>query len=144
MFLRMTRTTMLEVIRQDYIRTVRAKGQAEGVIIRKHALRNCLIPLTTVFGGTLAFMFGGSIIIETIFSIPGMGMYLMTGIAGRDYPILNGSVLIISFLICAVNLIVDVAYAFIDPRIMAQYQSKKKKESVRAILEGADGEGAAV
>jgi len=142
MFLRMTRTTMLEVIRQDYIRTARAKGQAESVVIRKHAFKNCLIPLTTVFGGTLAIMLGGSLIIETIFSIPGMGMYMLSGISARDYPIINGSVLIFSFFICAINILVDVAYAFIDPRIMSQYQAKKKKERILAVLES--GEGAPV
>ena len=142
MFLRMTRTTMLEVIRQDYIRTARAKGQMEGVVIRKHALKNCLIPLTTVFGGALAVMFGGSLIIETIFSIPGMGMYMMSGIAARDYMIVNGAVLIISFFICAINILVDIAYILIDPRIKAQYQSKKQKEVVSALLH--EGEGAPV
>ena len=126
-YMRMTRTTMLEVIRQDYIRTARAKGLNEGVIIRKHALKNCLIPLTTVVGAFIATVFSGSIIIETIFSISGMGIYLMGGILGRDYPIINGTVFIISLLVCTVNLLVDVLYSFIDPRIKAQFTSPKKK-----------------
>jgi len=121
MYTRMTRTTMLEVIRQDYIRTARAKGVSEGVVIRKHALKNCLIPLTTVIGTLLANMFSGSIIVETIFSINGMGIYLMSGIIYRDYPIINGSVVFISMLICIVNLLNDIAFAFIDPRIRAQF-----------------------
>ena len=134
-FLRMTRTTMLEVIRQDYIRTARAKGQKEGVVVRKHALRNCLIPLATVFGGFLATLFSGSIIGETIFGIPGMGTYLYSGIVQRDYPVINGVVFIISFVICVINLLVDIAYGLIDPRIRSQYISARKKEKVIEALQ---------
>ena len=140
-YLRMTRTTMLEVIRQDYIRTARAKGQRESVVIRRHALKNCMIPLATVFGGFLATLFSGSIIVETIFGIPGMGMYLYSGISARDYPVINGTVFVLSFLICAINLIVDVAYAFIDPRIRSQYTSKKKEKALQTLLE-TEGESA--
>ncbi|MCL1849592.1 MAG: ABC transporter permease [Clostridiales bacterium] len=139
-YLRMTRTTMLEVIRQDYIRTARAKGQKEGVVIRKHALRNCLIPLTTVFGGSLAMMFSGSIIGETIFGIPGMGTYLYSGIVQRDYPVINGVVFMISFLICAINLLVDVLYGFIDPRIRSQYTSRRSREKAVDTLQQAEQE----
>jgi peptide/nickel transport system permease protein len=138
-FLRMSRTTMLEVIRQDYIRTARAKGQKESVVIRKHALKNCLIPLTTVLGGFLATLFSGSIIVETIFSVTGMGTYLLSGINARDYPVINGTVFIVSLLICAINLIVDIAYAFIDPRIRSQYMSKKKKQAAVAKLLVSEG-----
>ncbi|MCL1806043.1 MAG: ABC transporter permease [Clostridiales bacterium] len=126
-YTRMTRTTMLEVIRQDYIRTARAKGLKEGVVVRRHALKNCLIPLTTVVGAFVATVFSGSIIVETIFNIRGMGLYLVAGITGRDYPIVNGTVFIISLLVCTVNLCVDIAYSFIDPRIKAQFVSPKKK-----------------
>jgi len=132
LFMRMTRTTMLEVIRQDYIRTARAKGLKEGSIIRKHALKNCMIPLTTVIGGMVATVFSGSIIVETIFAIPGMGMYMMSGISTRDYPIVNGIVVVISALICVINIVVDILYAFIDPRIKAQYASKKRKRAKQA------------
>ena len=125
--MRMTRTTMLEVIRQDYIRTARSKGLKENVIIRRHALKNCMIPVTTVAGAFLAFLMSGAIIVETIFSIPGLGMYLMGGITARDYPVINGTVILIAFIICAMNLIVDVIYAFIDPRIKSQYISTKRK-----------------
>jgi len=137
-YLRMARTTMLEVIRQDYIRTARAKGQAEGVVIRKHALKNCLIPLVTVFGGMLTMMFSGSIIIKTIFALPGMGMYMMSGIVARDYPVINGVVLMISFMVCVINILVDILYAFIDPRIRAHYQSKKQKEAVTRLLQAGE------
>ncbi|MDR1589058.1 MAG: ABC transporter permease [Oscillospiraceae bacterium] len=125
--MRMSRTTMLEVIRQDYIRTARSKGLKEGVIIRKHALKNCLIPLITVTGGFMTSVLAGSIIVETIFGIPGLGMYLMGGIIGRDYPVINGSVLLISLIVCILNLVVDLLYAMIDPRIKAQYSAKKGK-----------------
>jgi peptide/nickel transport system permease protein len=118
---------MLEGIRQDYIRTARAKGLSEGVVIRKHALINCLIPLLTVISSFIATVFSGSIIVETIFSISGMGVYLMGGIINRDYPIINGTVFVISLLICAVNLVTDISYAFVDPRIKAQFASPKKR-----------------
>ena len=126
-FTRMTRTAMLDVVRQDYIRTARAKGLKENVVIRKHALKNCMMPLTTVIGAFIATIFSGSIIVETIFNIPGMGLYLMSGITGRDYPIINGTIFIISLLVCTVNLCVDIAYMFIDPRVKAQFLTPKKK-----------------
>ena len=116
-YIRMARTTMLEVIRQDYIRTARAKGMRERDVVRKHALRNCMIPLATVIGLFASAVLSGSIIIEAIFNIQGMGLYLMDGIMSRDYPVVNGVVVTISLLVCLVNLLVDIAYAFIDPRI---------------------------
>ena len=125
--MRMTRTTMLEVIRQDYIGTARSKGLRERVIILKHALGNALIPLITVIGGFVGGTVAGSIIVETIFSIRGMGSFLYSGVNGRDYPVVMGGVLMISFLVCIVNLIVDIMYAFIDPRIKSQYASRGKK-----------------
>jgi len=139
-YMRITRTTMLEVIRQDYIRTARAKGLKESVIIRKHALMNCMIPLSTVIGGMIATVFSGSIIAETIFSIPGMGMYMLSGISTRDYPIINGTVIVLSAFVCVVTLAVDILYAFIDPRIKANYTSSKKKENVmRELLNTEEG-----
>lgn len=125
-YIRMTRTSMLEVIRQDYIRTARAKGLKESVVVSKHALRNCMITLTTVVGVFIATILSGSIIVETIFNIQGMGLYLMDGILARDYPVINGVVIAISLLVCMVNLLVDIAYAFIDPRIKTQFASSKK------------------
>lgn len=135
--MRQTRTNMLEVIRQDYIRTARSKGLAEGVILRKHALKNCLIPIVTVIGSTTAMVLSGSIITENIFNIKGMGTYLYSGILARDYPIINGCVLLIAFIVCCVNLFVDIAYAFIDPRIYAQYanSTKKRKKLPKAAKE---------
>jgi len=126
-YTRHARANMLEVIRQDFIRTARAKGQKESVVIRKHALRNCMIPLTTIAGAFIATIFSGSIIVETIFAIPGMGTYLLGGILTRDYPVTNGVVFVVSVFICTVNLIIDILYAVIDPRIRAQYSSPTKK-----------------
>ena len=123
--MRMTRTTMLEVIRQDYIRTARSKGLKESVILRKHALKNCLIPLVTIFGGMIAHTTAGSIIVENIFNIRGMGTYLYSAILARDYPVINGCVLLIAFVVCVMNLLVDITYAFIDPRIRSQYEKKR-------------------
>jgi peptide/nickel transport system permease protein len=125
-YIRMTRTAMLEVIRQDYIRSAKAKGMRDITVVRKHALRNCMIPLATVTGISVAAVLSGSIIVETIFSIPGMGLYLMDGILSRDYPVINGSVVVISLLVCFVNLFVDVIYAFIDPRVRTQFISPTK------------------
>lgn len=124
---RMTRSSVLEVIRQDYIRTARAKGLREGVIIWKHALRNALIPVITISGVGLGQLFGGSVIIESVFNIPGMGTYLLKGINNRDYPIVLGVVLVLSACVCMANLIIDLCYAFVDPRIRAQYESPKRK-----------------
>lgn len=125
---RLTRSSMLDVIRQDYIRTARAKGVDERTVITKHALRNALIPVITVIGGQLSMVIGGSVIIESIFSIPGMGTLMMTGINNRDYPIIQGTVLVLSIVICVVNLLVDLAYAAVDPRIKAQYYGGDKRK----------------
>lgn len=124
---RMTRTTMLEVIRQDYVGTARAKGLRESVIIMKHALGNTLIPLLTVIGGFVGTTLAGSVIVETIFSIKGIGTYLTAGINGRDYPVVLGGVIMTATLVCVVNLLVDILYSFVDPRIKAQYTARGKK-----------------
>ena len=138
MMMRMTRTTMLEVIRQDYIRTARAKGLKEGVILRRHALTNCLIPLITVIGGVTAVTLSGSVIVETIFSVPGIGLYMMNAISSRDYPVINGVVLMIAVIVCFVNLLVDVMYAFIDPRIKAHYTTQKKVKALKELIEAGE------
>ena len=137
---RMTRTTMLEVIRQDYIRTAKSKGLRDNAIIRKHALKNSLIPVITIVGGHMAFIIAGSIIVETIFAIPGVGMYLVSGIQNRDYPIINGVVILVSVSICAINLLVDISYAFIDPRIKSKYTSvRKKRKNTAFAVKGKTG-----
>ncbi|HIS01790.1 MAG TPA: ABC transporter permease [Candidatus Excrementavichristensenella intestinipullorum] len=119
---RQTRSSMLEVIRQDYITTARAKGMKERAVIYKVALKNALIPVVTVIGMQIAGMFGGSLVSEVIFSIPGVGSYILNAITTRDYPTVRGGVLIISICFCLIMLLVDIAYAMIDPRIRAQYE----------------------
>ena len=120
---RMTRTSMLDVINQDYIRTARAKGVAERKVIFSHALRNALIPVLTIIGMQLTMVVGGSFIIEKVFSIPGIGMLLLNAISSSDFPVVQGTVLVLSFFVCVINLLIDLTYAFADPRIMAQYRS---------------------
>jgi peptide/nickel transport system permease protein len=114
---RQMRSSMLEVIRQDYIRTARAKGLSERKVILKHALRNSLIPIITLVGGLLPAMVGGSIIIETIFSIPGIGQLAYQAILDRDYPLIMAELVIASFLTVVGLLLVDILYSFVDPRI---------------------------
>ena len=130
---RMTRSSMLEVIRQDYIRTARAKGLEERTVIRRHALKNALINVVTVIGFQMSMIMGGSVIVESIFAIPGLGTYMMQGINTKDYPVVQGCVLIIALCVCVMNLIVDLVYGFIDPRVMAQYTagSRKKEKAPR-------------
>ena len=118
---------MLEVIRQDYIVTARAKGVSERAVIWKHALMNSLIPVITQIGFVFAGQFGGAVVAETVFSIPGLGTYMITAIQKRDYPAVQGSVLFSSIIFGVIMLIVDLVYAFIDPRIKAQYKGKSVK-----------------
>jgi len=114
---RMTRSSMLEVIRQDFIRTERAKGLPERRVIYRHALRNALIPIVTVIGMEFGLLLGGAILTETIFAWPGLGRYTVDAVYARDYPAIQGSVLFIAFIFVVVNLITDILYAFINPRI---------------------------
>ena len=126
--MRMTRSSMLDVIRADYIRTARAKGQNEWTVIMKHALRNALIPIITVIGNQTGVLIGGSILVESIFSFPGLGKYMLDAINYRDYPAVQGTVLIISFMSVIIMLLVDIAYSFVDPRIKAAYSGGRKKK----------------
>ncbi|WP_027625827.1 ABC transporter permease [Clostridium lundense] len=114
---RMTRSTMLEIIKQDYIRTARAKGLFEKAVILKHALRNALIPVTTVIGLQLGSLLGGAVLTETVFSWPGVGSYTIDAILKSDYPVVQGAVMILATVFVLVNLIVDLLYAYLDPRI---------------------------
>jgi peptide/nickel transport system permease protein len=115
--MRMTRTMMLEVLRADYIQTARAKGLAEWVIVVRHALKNALIPVITIMGLQLAFLIGGTIIMESIFVLPGVGKYMLDAITWRDYPAIQGINLVFASLLITINLIVDLLYAVFDPRI---------------------------
>lgn len=118
--LRMTRSNMLEVIRQDYIRTARAKGATERRIIFKHALRNALMPVITIVGLNYAGMFGGALITETLFAIPGLGSLLVASVRMKDTPVVMVCVMLIAIIIGMMNLLVDVLYVFIDPRLKTQ------------------------
>jgi oligopeptide transport system permease protein len=114
---RITRASVLDVSRQDFMRTARAKGLQEVLLVRRHLLKNALIPIVTVIGPILAFLIVGSLIVETIFSVPGIGRLLVQGISQRDYSLIMGTTLVYAFVIAGLNLVVDVLYAFIDPRI---------------------------
>ena len=114
---RMTRATMLDVLRQDYIRTARAKGLIDKVVIYRHALRNAIIPVVTILGTQLGFLLGGTVILETLFSLPGVGYLTFSSIGFRDYPQLQASVLFLSLVLVTMNLLVDLSYSVIDPRI---------------------------
>lgn len=114
---RMTRSSMLEVLEQDYIRTARAKGVYEKTVIYKHAMRNAFIPVLTVIGGQMTYLFGNILVVEEVFSIPGLGRYIINAISQRDYPIVQSSLLFIGIVIALINLTVDILYAVVDPRI---------------------------
>lgn len=116
-FSRYMRQSMLEVTRQDYIQTARAKGLSERVVIGKHALRNALLPVVTILGLSLPGLIGGSIIVETIFAIPGMGQLMVQSVFSRDYPVVMGNLVIVATLTLVANLVADVAYGLVDPRI---------------------------
>lgn len=123
---RQTRSSMLEVIRSDFVVTARAKGLKESVVVYKHMLKNALIPVLTVLGAALSKCIAGVVIIEQIFSLPGIGTYLTSGIGMRDYPIIRGCVIVLAIFIALLMLLVDLAYAAVDPRIKAQYAGQKK------------------
>jgi peptide/nickel transport system permease protein len=113
----MTRSSVLEVLRDDFVRTARAKGVRERVVVLKHALRNALLPVLTIIGVELLVLLGGLVVIETVFTIPGVGRYLVDAITHRDYPSIQALVLMFAVFVVLVNLLVDILYAFLDPRI---------------------------
>jgi len=115
--MRMTRSSILEVLRQDFIKATRAKGASERVTIYRHALKNGCIPILTLVGMQMGALLGGTVVVEQIFSIPGLGQYTLTGISQRDYPVVQGCVLFIAFIYVIINLLVDILYTYIDPRI---------------------------
>ncbi|MEM5775358.1 MAG: ABC transporter permease [Anaerolineaceae bacterium] len=119
--LRLTRSTMLETIRQDYIRTARSKGASERTVIWRHALKNALLPVVTSLGMNFGASLGGAIIIETVFGMPGLGTYIVTSIRQKDVPAVLAATLLLAVLFCLIMLVVDILYAFIDPRIKAKY-----------------------
>ena len=120
--IRMTRSTMLEVIRQDYIRTAYAKGAAKGRVIVKHALQNAFIPIITIVGVNFGYMLGGAVITENVFGMSGIGNLLLSSIRSKDIPMVMGGVLIVAVMFSIVNLLLDICYAYVDPRVKAQYK----------------------
>ena len=113
---------MLEVIRSDYVRTARAKGQKESIVILRHALKNALIPIITIVGIQFGFLLGGSILTESVFSIPGVGRLAVDAIKARDSPIVQGAVVYIAISYVFINLLVDMLYAWVDPRLRTRYR----------------------
>ncbi len=122
---RITRSSMLDVLRQDFITTARAKGLAEKVIIYKHALKNALIPVVTIMGLQFGILLGGAVLTETVFAWPGVGRLLVDSILARDYPVVQGAVLVLAVSFVLINLLVDLIYAFLDPRI--SYHSRESE-----------------
>jgi peptide/nickel transport system permease protein len=114
---RMSRSMMLEVLREDYVRTARSKGVAERMVVLSHALRNAMVPLVTVMGLTFAILMGGAVITEQVFNIPGVGRLLVQSVLRRDYPVVQGIVLVIAFNYVVINLVVDILYGLFDPRV---------------------------
>jgi oligopeptide transport system permease protein len=114
---RLTRSSMLDVLGQDYIRTAKAKGVSERNVILKHALKNSLIPVITYFGPELAYIVTGSLVVEQIFAVPGIGRYFVSSITGRDYPLIMGTTIVLASLIVIMNLVSDIMYKVVDPRI---------------------------
>ncbi len=114
---RMTRASMLEVLRQDYVRTARAKGVRERVVIFRHALKNAMVPILTVFGLEFGYNLSGAVLTETVFSLPGVGRLIVEAIFARDYPVVQGGILVVATTFVTVNLLTDIAYAFFNPRI---------------------------
>jgi peptide/nickel transport system permease protein len=114
---RITRSTMLEVLRQDYIRTARAKGLSRRLVVMKHALSNAMIPITTVVGIIISLLISGSVVTESLFSVPGIGQLLTQAVLNRDYPMVQGGLFIVTAVLVLVNILVDVSYAMLDPRV---------------------------
>jgi ABC-type dipeptide/oligopeptide/nickel transport system permease component len=114
---RLTRASLLQTIREDYIRTARAKGLSERVVVGRHALKNSMIPVITILGPLFAALVTGTFVAELIFGIPGLGKYFITSITNRDYPVIMGTVLLYAIFLVVMNLVVDITYAWLDPRI---------------------------
>ena len=125
---RLARSSMLEVIRSDYVTTARAKGISEIKVLLNHELPNALIPIITSAGSCFGYMLGGTMVIESVFAMPGIGMYMVSAISNRDYNAVQGSVIFLACLFSICMLLVDLLYAFIDPRIKSQYEGKKRRK----------------
>jgi len=133
---RQTRSAVLETIRSDFVTTAKAKGCAEQSVIWKHMMPNALVPIVNMLGGSFAAVIGGTVVIENIFAFPGIGQYMLTGINGRDYPVVRSCVLILALFAAVVVLLTDLVYAYLDPRIKAQYVAQGSKRTRKAKKEG--------
>ena len=114
---RITRASVLEVLSEDYIRTARAKGQIERIVLFRHALKNAAVPIATIIGIGIALLIGGAVVTEAVFNIPGLGRLVVDAILRRDYPIIQGLILVFSFTYIIINMLIDIAYTVLDPRI---------------------------
>ena len=123
--LRFTRSSMLETIRQDYVRTAKAKGAPSSVVIWKHAMRNALLPVITLAGTSFGILIGSAVATETIFGLPGLGTFVVMGIRQKDIPVVTGGIMILAVIFSFVILLVDISYAFVDPRIRAKYTGRR-------------------
>lgn len=139
---RTTRSSMLEVLRQDYVCTAQSKGISRAKVILKHALKNAIFPVITVFGPMATAMIGGAVVLETVFQIAGVGSYLSNAIFNRDFPAIQGTVFVLSLLVCVVNLLVDIAYGFADPRIRAKYSAGSRVRKKRPAVNNGKKEAA--
>lgn len=134
LYMRITRSSMLEVIREDYIRTARGKGIGRMKTIMRHTLKNGLLPVITIIGLDIGYCLGGAVIIENVFAIPGLGRYMVDGIRTKDTPVVLGSVMVLAITFCIANLVVDILYALMDPRIEVEYREQAaRKRRVRNI-----------
>ena len=136
-YTRITRSSMLECLGQDYIRTARSKGQTESKITIHHALRNALIPVANAVGTQMGHQLGGALVLETVFGIPGVGKYVADAILARNYPAVLGGVLTMAFIVTVVNLLVDLSFVAIDPRLKGtMFSSKRPKRVKTAMIQG--------
>lgn len=139
---RVTRSSMLETIRQDYIRTARAKGQTEYKIVVHHVLRNSMIPILTAIGNAIGMQLGGALIVESIFGMPGIGKYAVDAISARNYPAVLGSVVVLAITFTIVNLITDLAYALVDPKVKTSLITDQAiKRQRKKLMKGAETNG---
>lgn len=117
LIIRFTRASMLDVLDEDYVRTARAKGLSENVVVLKHALRNALVPIVTVLGLTVAMMISGAVVTETVFGLPGVGNLVVSAVLRRDYPVIQGALLVIAMIYVVINFLIDLLYMVVDPRV---------------------------
>jgi peptide/nickel transport system permease protein len=117
LIIRFTRASMLDILGEDYVRTARAKGLSEARVMVNHVLRNALVPIITVLGLTMALMIGGTVVTETVFNLPGVGNLVVRAVLRRDYPVIQGTLLVIAGIYVVINLLIDVLYTVVDPRI---------------------------